>query len=75
VHDLDTDLDNRTLAGSIIALGVSLGLDVVAEGVETAVQRDILVELGCKVGQGHLFSPPLPAEEFRAWLAAAGVAG
>lgn len=75
VHDLETDPDDRTLAGSIIALGNSLGLGVVAEGVETLAQRNILIELGCKVGQGFLFSRPLPAEEFRDWLAHAGRPG
>ena len=68
VHDLELDADDRTLAGSIIALGASLSLGVVAEGIETLAQRDILYELGCKIGQGFLFSRPLPAEEFRTWL-------
>ena len=68
VHDLELDADDRTLAGSIIALGASLSLGVVAEGIETLAQRDILFELGCKIGQGFLFSRPVPAEEFQTWL-------
>ena len=64
VRDLESDAEDRTLAGSIIALGNSLGLDVVAEGVETAAQRDILLELGCRIGQGYLFGRPMPAETF-----------
>jgi diguanylate cyclase (GGDEF)-like protein/PAS domain S-box-containing protein len=72
VRDLESDVDDRTLAGSIIALGNSLGLGVVAEGIESIAQRDILIELGCRVGQGYLYSRPLPAEEFRAWIAAGG---
>jgi EAL domain-containing protein (putative c-di-GMP-specific phosphodiesterase class I) len=72
VHDLETNPEDRTLAGSIIALGHSLGLGVVAEGVETVAQRDILIELGCRVAQGYLFSRPLPAEAFRAWLEIGG---
>jgi diguanylate cyclase (GGDEF)-like protein/PAS domain S-box-containing protein len=72
VRDIEVDDDDRTLAGSIIALGQSLGLGVVAEGVETVAQRDILVELGCRIGQGFLYSRPLPAGEFRAWIVAGG---
>ena len=43
-------------------------LDVVAEGVETEVQRDILLQLGCVNFQGYLFSRPLPEKEFVQWL-------
>jgi diguanylate cyclase (GGDEF)-like protein/PAS domain S-box-containing protein len=70
VRDLETDLDDRTLAGSIIALGNSLSLGVIAEGVETEAQRDILLGLGCRTGQGYLYSRPIPAHEFRTWLIA-----
>jgi diguanylate cyclase (GGDEF)-like protein/PAS domain S-box-containing protein len=72
VSDLESDLDDRTLAGSIIALGHSLGLSVIAEGLETLAQRDILMELGCRTGQGYLYSRPISAEEFRAWVVAGG---
>ncbi len=75
VRDLVSQAEDRTLAGSIIALGHSLGLGVVAEGVESAAQRDILMELGCPVAQGYFYSPPLPAGEFRAWLEAGGNPG
>ena len=44
-----------------------LGLDVLAEGVETRLQRDFLIEQGCKSGQGYLFSAPLNAEDF-VWM-------
>lgn len=71
VRDLVTDSDDRTLAATIVALGHSLGLQVVAEGVETEQQRSILFEQGCDLAQGYLFSRPLPAEEFTDWLARA----
>ena len=67
VRDLEIDPDSRTLAKTIVALGHGLGLTVVAEGVETEIQRRILLEQGCDLAQGYLFSKPLPAEEFVAW--------
>ena len=52
----------------MIVLGHSLGMRVVAEGVETALQRDMLAELGCDSFQGYLCSKPLPAAAFSARL-------
>jgi len=68
VRDLVTDADDRILAATIVKLGHSLGLEVVAEGVETEEQQRFLVEQGCDFAQGYLFSPPLPAEAFVEWL-------
>jgi len=51
------------ITGAIIALGKSLGLAVVAEGVETEAQAAFLRERGCNLMQGYLFSRPVPAEE------------
>ncbi len=50
----------------MISIGRDLGLSVVVEGVETAEQRDILLRMGCSVGQGYFYSVPLTAEDF-AW--------
>ena len=55
---------------SIIALAHDLGMDVVAEGVESPSQVEFLTRRGCPMLQGYLFSEPLPAAEFDAWLAA-----
>jgi EAL domain-containing protein (putative c-di-GMP-specific phosphodiesterase class I) len=52
-----------SLVGAIVALARALGLRVVAEGVETVPQRDALVAAGCHLGQGHLFSVAVPADE------------
>jgi predicted signal transduction protein with EAL and GGDEF domain len=69
IKDLATDSGYRRLAGTVIELGHMLGLDVVAEGVETEEQCRILVEEGCELGQGYLFGHPVPAKEFAArWL-------
>jgi EAL domain-containing protein (putative c-di-GMP-specific phosphodiesterase class I) len=45
-----------------------LGLDVVAEGIETANERDVAAVIGCAYGQGYLFSRPLAADDARRWL-------
>ncbi len=59
---------DRSLAAGVISLSHSLGLSVVAEGVETAEQADILGMLGCNAMQGFLFSPPVPLEQLPAVL-------
>ncbi|HRC72415.1 MAG TPA: EAL domain-containing protein [Candidatus Competibacter sp.] len=68
VRDLVTDTDDRVLAATIVNLSHSLGLGVVAEGVETEEQRRILLEQGCDFAQGYLFGPPVPAERFVGWF-------
>jgi diguanylate cyclase (GGDEF)-like protein len=70
VSALDGDNPHSALSliRSVIALGRNLGLRVVAEGIETTEQRDELERSGCHVGQGYLFSRPLPAQELIAWL-------
>lgn len=64
VHDLLDDLGSRVIAQTIISLGHALGLNVIAEGIETCEQRDLLLELGCSAFQGHFFGRPQPLAEF-----------
>ena len=64
VGNLSPDSDDLAICESIISMAHKLGMKVVAEGVETAVQRDLLLKAGCDFGQGYLFSKPVPAEEF-----------
>jgi EAL domain-containing protein (putative c-di-GMP-specific phosphodiesterase class I) len=52
------------LVSAIVTLAQTMGLRVIAEGVETPVQRQLLLRLGCSYGQGYLWSRPLPAEKF-----------
>lgn len=61
VHGLDGDSGKRRIAASTIGLGQSLGMIVVAEGVETPAEHTILRDLGCDLGQGWHFSKPLQA--------------
>ena len=65
VSDVERDPDDRAFVGSIISLAESLGLTVVAEGIENAAQADVLVQLGCHRGQGYHFAEPAPADELR----------
>jgi diguanylate cyclase (GGDEF)-like protein/PAS domain S-box-containing protein len=64
VRDVLTDQSDATIAKTIVALANSLGLSVIAEGVENEAQREFLVQNGCYNYQGFLFAPPLPIEEF-----------
>ena len=62
VKNVYRDGDGRAIVSGVIALGHALDMTVVAEGVETRAQLDALRALGCDVGQGFLFSRPVPAE-------------
>ncbi len=64
VHDLENNAEDAAIVSSIVALGRSLQLQVVAEGVETESQRDFLDQLGCDVLQGYHLGRPMDADEF-----------
>ena len=57
------DVTDRSIVEAVVALARGLRIGVVAEGIETEIQRRILHDIGCDVGQGYLFSRPLPADE------------
>ena len=65
VSGLGTDRGSGEITAAVIALAHSLALDVVAEGVETEVQLELLRKQGCNKVQGYLFSPPIPAKRCR----------
>lgn len=69
VRDLNTDSNSASIAQAIISMAHSLGLSVIAEGVETREQARWLTEHQCNDGQGYLYARPLPAEQFTAWVA------
>ncbi len=68
IRDLGMTPQSAAVVTAIVALARSLGLRVIAEGVETRRQMEVLHRLGCSVMQGFLFSKPKPAEEIQPWL-------
>jgi len=64
VRDVLIDPNDAAIAKTIVALAHSLGLAVIAEGVETAAQRDFLANAGCHTYQGYFYSRPIPLQEF-----------
>lgn len=71
VRDLTIDPSDRAIAEAVIVMAHKLGLKVVAEGVETAAQRDLLRQAGCDAAQGYLFARPLAADVFRRFIGSA----
>ncbi len=71
VSDLMTNRHSMAIVRAVIGLGRSLGVPVLAEGVETKQQRDLLFEVGCSAIQGYLTGKPLPARSYRHLLFAA----
>ncbi|HPU80200.1 EAL domain-containing protein [Accumulibacter sp.] len=67
IRNILTDTNDAAIARMVVVLAESLGLAVIAEGVETEAQRDFLASQGCHAYQGYLFSRPLPVEGFEAF--------
>ncbi|MDI6747131.1 MAG: EAL domain-containing protein [Rhodocyclaceae bacterium] len=74
VRDVLTDPNDAAIAKTVVALAHGLGLGVIAEGVESAAQRDFLAGAGCYAYQGYFFGRPVPVHEFEA-LAKVGAGG
>jgi len=68
VNDIDKQQTTQRLVKTIIEMGHGLHLQVVAEGVETQAERDILIQLGCDAMQGYLVSKPLHGNALQEWL-------
>ncbi|HEY8360542.1 MAG TPA: EAL domain-containing protein, partial [Ramlibacter sp.] len=75
VKDILTDSNDAAIAATIIGLGHSLGLNVIAEGVETEEQRLFLARQGCDRYQGYLYSRPLTIEQLEEFMDRAADAG
>ena len=63
VRDIAVDSSDTAIVRTIVAMAKSMNLDVIAEGVETEAQRNLLLEIGCTHFQGYLFAKPVPADE------------
>jgi len=63
-----TSDQQRAMVDSIVHLATTLDLSVIAEGIEQKAERDVLAQVGCRYGQGHLFSPPLSPHHAATWL-------
>lgn len=68
VRNLSPDSDDLALCEAIIVMAHKLGMKVIAEGVETEMQRDILATANCDYGQGYLFAKPLSPQEFESFM-------
>ncbi len=66
---MQSDEASLAIVSYIIRLAQSLGMDTIAEGVETSHEMTLLVNEGCRLMQGYHFSKPLPPGQFDAWLA------
>jgi diguanylate cyclase len=69
VGDLADNLGHAAIVRSVVDLGHNLGLQVVAEGVETRQAAALLTATGCDIAQGYLLARPMPADDFPPWLA------
>lgn len=75
VHGMAEEHEDQVIVQGVIDLAHALGMQVIAEGVETTAQRDLLIEMGCDLVQGYLFGYPMPAESLTELLkATAGLA-
>ena len=78
IAGLEADAGNRVIVSSIVDMTDRMGIELLAEGVETAAQKEILLANRCRFMQGYLFGKAMPAAEFTAFLSrntAAGGAG
>ena len=72
IESLGPDADSRVIVQAVIDLGHNLNCEIVAEGVETANQADILQEMGCDAAQGYLFGHPVSSKQTREFLMSEG---
>ncbi len=68
INNLEPNSSDMVLCEAIIAMAHKLDLKVIAEGIETQVQKDLLYEMACDYGQGYYFSKPVPAKDFEKFL-------
>jgi EAL domain-containing protein (putative c-di-GMP-specific phosphodiesterase class I) len=69
VNDMDINPEDLAIVESVISLVNNIGRKVIAEGVETIQQGEMLLNMGCEFGQGFVIAKPMPARELIAWKA------
>jgi EAL domain-containing protein (putative c-di-GMP-specific phosphodiesterase class I) len=69
VRDMLEDAEARRIVESVVRLAQGFNRSVIAEGVETEAHGELLVQLGCKYGQGYGIAAPMPAENLHDWIA------
>lgn len=69
IRDLATNPNDAAIVQAVVTMGIAFGLNVIAEGVETETQRELLVCHGCHAFQGYLFNKPMPIAEFETLIA------
>ena len=70
VHEVDQNREQQKLVTAILSLAERLGLETLAEGVETQAEHALLAQLGCRHVQGYAIARPMPVEDLAPWLAA-----
>jgi EAL domain-containing protein (putative c-di-GMP-specific phosphodiesterase class I) len=68
VSNIAADNNDKAIVRAIIAMAQILNIEVIAEGVETGEQRQLLLDKGCTLFQGYLFSKPIPVDQFEALI-------
>jgi EAL domain-containing protein (putative c-di-GMP-specific phosphodiesterase class I) len=68
IANINVDQDRETIVRTILAMAKSLGIKTIAEGIDRPAQQAILGELGCDIGQGYLYSKPMPYEKFQTFI-------
>ncbi|MFN8722477.1 MAG: EAL domain-containing protein [Rhodospirillales bacterium] len=68
IADLETDERAQAIVGSVVALGHDLGMEIIAEGVETVDVPRILADMGCDVAQGYFFARPMTPDALRRYV-------
>jgi EAL domain-containing protein (putative c-di-GMP-specific phosphodiesterase class I) len=69
VRDILGDANDRAIAAAVIGLARTLGLDTIAEGIESREQQELLAQIGCDKVQGYLYSKPVPADALAIFVA------
>lgn len=68
IGSIDSGARSEIIVEALLTMARRLGMKIIAEGIETQAQAEHLTEMGCRLGQGYLYSPPVPASVIREWL-------